>query len=200
MLVELQELIWLLRLSLHLPALFHLVVTLYLISLFKLDVASTGVRGPAESAATIEGLQIVLTEVTAGGDAAGRGKEGRAIIAVRGVGACRVLALDGGLGRFEVDAVLALACEFLAGLVRLAVVAVELLHLLDDAATGFEIFVAHLFRHINIEPKEAILDACIGPEVPLHSSTNSSSSLELFLNLDSVTSIILESMQLPMGL
>lgn len=87
--MEFDELVRVLCLSLHLPSLLSpSLLTLWLLALLELDIASTGIGRPAESAATIEGLEIVLTEVTAGGEAAARGEERGAIVTVGGVGAC----------------------------------------------------------------------------------------------------------------
>jgi hypothetical protein len=164
----------------------------------NLDVTGTGVGRAPKSAivGAVLGFAVVLAEVAAGRDAAAGREEGRGVVAelgrARSVG---VLAADERFWGLEVDPVLALPSKPLARLVILTVAAVELLHVLDDLLAGHQLLAVHLVGHLHLQPEEAVLDVCITRKLPLQSSTNYSSSLLLLLNLDSVISIILDSMQ-----
>jgi hypothetical protein len=187
MLVRLLELGWVLRL-----------VPRLLLQALDLDVGRTvGRRPPHGAVGAVLRLAVVLAEIAAGGDAAARGQEGGAVVAeLRAARPVGVLPLDeDGLRRLQVDLILSFRSELLAWLVVLPVVAVEQLDVLDEFLADSQLVLLQVVHVLHLQSEQPVLYAFIARKVLLHRQTNSSSSLALVLNLDSVTSMILESMQ-----
>lgn len=77
----------------------------------------------------------------------------------------------------------------------LSIVSIKELDIFDEFLALGKLILFKVVDILKVKLKQAILNAYIGAILLLHKATNSSSSFVLILNLHSVISMILESMQ-----